>query len=640
MKSRPASASRTGARAALHTTTLASALILTFAAFGNGLSAEFVSDDTNCIVENEYVVGPLDVGAIFSEFSWWGSGRADSPGYRPLTTLSFALNHSVVGLSPFGYHVTNLVLHALVVCLLFALGRAVGLGSVGAGAAATIFCLLPIHSEAVLWAVGRGELGAAIGFLLTVLLLLSYRRSGRALPLAGAAVALLCGMLSKENAVTALAAPLLLALVMPIHWSADTDASPRISSWRRGHHRRDLLATAALAAAVVLYAAMRLAAAGSAAGAQTESPLDNPLVALSTGRRLLGAISVLGRYLWLTAVGHPLSIDYSYDALAITEGFSGDRYCLVAAAAVLALAAAAWRTRRSTPAIALGVLLAAAAYSIVSNTVYLIGTIAGERLFYLPTAGLCLAAGAALDPLMTGPSVRRGVLAAALALACAAWLTLDRQRSAQWRDAISLFEATVATVPRSARAHMELASAYGRQQRLDEAKAHFETALSIKPDYASAAYNYGNTLARGGRFDEAALLYRRAIQIDGGLTRAWHNLALVYRIQAKSEAWLEALQGTIQSSPHSLGPRLEYAEALLGLNRNDEAVGAYDEAIRRGADTAVAYFNRGVAKHRLGGCQSALDDYRAAAAKPAAPATTTQALSGCLLELERNAEAQ
>ena len=122
--------------AALHATILAAALALTFAAFGNGLSSEFVSDDTNCIVENEHVVGPLDARAIFSQFSWWGSGRADSPGYRPITTLSFALNHAAVGLTPFSYHVTNFVLHALVVWLLFALSRSLGVTAAGAAAAA------------------------------------------------------------------------------------------------------------------------------------------------------------------------------------------------------------------------------------------------------------------------------------------------------------------------------------------------------------------------------------------------------------------------------------------------------------------------------------------------------------------------
>lgn len=647
MKPKRGIAAAVAANAAIHTTTraplhaavLAVALLLTFVAFGNGISGEFVSDDTNCIVENEHVTGPLDVRAIFSRFSWWGAGRVDSPGYRPLITLSFALNHSAVGLSPFGYHVTNFVFHAVVVWLLFVLARSLGVRAAGAAAAAAIFCVLPIHSEAVLWVVGRAELGAAIGFLLTVWLVVLYRRSGRLWLLAAAAAALLCGALCKENAVTALAAPLVLGLVMPNdRLGMPTDLSDASSSpWTR--YRHELLAMAALAAAVALYIAIRAAADGSLSIAKTESPLDNPLAGLGTGQRWLGAVSVLGRYLWLTLVGYPLSSDYSYDALAIHEGFAGDRYAALAVVAVAAVAAAAWSTRRSAPAIAVGVALGAAAYSIVSNIVVVIGTIAGERLFYLPSAGLCLAVGAALDPLLATAAARRRAGVAALALACAAWVTIDRQRASQWHDAISLFEAAVSAVPRSARAHMELASAYGRAGRIDEAASHFESSLAIKPDYASAAYNFGNTLARAGRFDDAAVQYRRAIQSDANLTRAWHNLALVYRIQSRPDLWLEALAGAIGSAPQSADLQLEYAEALLNLGRNQEAADAYSQAIRLGTDTTVAYFNRAVARHRLGGCLAALEDYRAAASRPSAPAAVMQALKGCLLELGRSDEA-
>ena len=605
--------------------TTVAALALTWLAFGPGLGARFVSDDVNAIVENEWVAGDFDPAGIVRNFSWWGQGRADSVGYRPAATLSFALNRLATGPEPYGFRVVNYGLNALCAGLLFALARGLGLGREASAAAALLFAVLPIHSEAVIWIVGRAELGAAAGFLLGAFACLSYRRSGSVPMLAVAAAAIAVGMAFKENAVTVLAAPAVYFATLR------RDAVP----WRR-----DATAFAALVGGALGYALLRSAADGPSLAHEAGSLLDNPLSVVDTGTRLLGALAVLGRYLSLTFWPASLSIDYSYDALSIGPGFRANADSIVAGVFLAVAAWTLWRGPGRRDVAAAGLLLAAASYSIVSNTVFVLGTILGERLFFLPTAGLCIALAAVAEPLFVrGP--KRSHLAtvtAALVLVGAA-VVVGRHRAVQWMTPLTLFEATVATVPRSARAHMELASAYGNAGRVDDATRHFALALAIKPDYAAAAYNQGNTLAHAGRYEEAAAAYHAAIAIDPRFARAWHNLALTERLRGHNDAWVEAMRAAAEASPGSPALQSELAEALLATGRYAEAIPVYDGLVARDQAAAAAYFNRGVARHHLGGCAQAVEDYRLAASAPGAPREAFVAAAGCLRELGRGEEA-
>jgi tetratricopeptide (TPR) repeat protein len=613
------------------------AFALTWLSFAPALDARFVSDDINAIVDNEWVTGPLDPVGIATTFSWWGSKRPDSVAYRPAATLDFAIDHKAFGLEPAGFRVVNFALHAVCAGLVFALARSLGLALGGAAVAAGIFALLPIHSEAVIWIVGRAELGAAIGFLVAALGCLRHRRTGEAWPLAVAAAAIAVGMAFKENAVTALAAPAIFFLTQP-RVPASARPAPARPEWRR-----DAVATAALAAGVAAYAVLRWSAAGPPIAPEPGSLLDNPLSVLDPLTRLLGALAAFGRYVALTFWPSSLSIDYSYDALGVGRGFVGNADTVVALVFLAAAAAAVWIARERRGIVAAALLLAAAAFSIVSNTVFVIGTMVGERLFYLPTAGLSIAVAAALEPLLAdlrARSPRPVAVAALLAVAGVSMVAVSRARALDWATPVSLFEAAVEVAPRSARARMELGTALGNADRLGEAVPHFEAALAILPDYASAAYNLGNAYARANRYDEAATAYRRSLEADPRFTRAWRNLALTEKLRGRTEAWLEALRGAAESSPGSAVLRTELAEALVQSRRYDEAAAAYDALIAAGDRSAVAYFNRGVARHHLGGCAEAVEDYRLATRAPSAPRETFAAAAGCLKELGRNEEAE
>jgi tetratricopeptide (TPR) repeat protein len=586
------------------------------------LRGEFVSDDLNAIVLNEQVHARASALTLFTTFSWWGSGRADAPGYRPLTTWTFARQRDLAGMNVVSWHAVNFVLHGVASWLVFLIAAELGSSLSTAIWIGAIFCVLPIHSEAVAWVVGRAELLAAIGYAAALWFSLRYRRLGEMRHLLGASVSFLAGAFAKESAVTVIAVPLLAALFL---------------SGGARQRRRDAVVTAGMAAGFLAYCAVRAAAQGPFLASAAGDQLDNPLAVVSFPTRLLGAISVLGRSLALTVWPHPLSVDYSFDALGIHPGFLADGFSVVAVTSLLGLTACAWRLGGAT---AFGLLVAASAYSLVSNTVLLIGTVMAERLLYIPTIGLVLAAAPALDRVLAR-NKRPGVALVAVVAICSGYAVASTLRAFDWRTSISLFESAVKAHPRSARAHMELASAYGRAGDTGRAEAEFAAAIQILPSYAAAWYNLGNARARRGALDAAAEAYRHAVENAPRLTQAWYNLALVEQMRGHPAAAIEAFAETAKVSPRDPQAHTALGDALLAAGRLPEAVEAYTQAVEVGGDAAAgARINRGVALERWRGCDAALPDYLAALELPAIRSVARRNAAACLHATGRHEEAR
>merc|ERR1719498_1653567 len=119
-------------------------------------------DDAVAIEKNPIVVGPeLNLDELMSRDFWGlpmhGSGWTNKS-FRPLTTLTFRLNYLLHGLFSSGFHITNVLMHCLVSMIV---GRtaAVSLAMSGAWAAATaiFFGIHPVHTENILYLVGRAD---------------------------------------------------------------------------------------------------------------------------------------------------------------------------------------------------------------------------------------------------------------------------------------------------------------------------------------------------------------------------------------------------------------------------------------------------------------------------------------------------
>ena len=175
-------------------------------AFSPNLNSYFLSDDfvqIGKVLHGDYSVA-------------WG---LEHGGFvRPLFIWSYVLDSHIWGTRPFGYHLTNVLLHALNAFLVFKLAAGVLQAQnieprkqrIAAIAAAALFLLHPSHSEAVVWISGRADLLATLFVLASVLSYLAYEARNQPFYV-GASLALFAiALLAKESAICT---PLLVLII-------------------------------------------------------------------------------------------------------------------------------------------------------------------------------------------------------------------------------------------------------------------------------------------------------------------------------------------------------------------------------------------------------------------------------------------
>jgi len=335
------------------------ALLVTAAAlvYANTLFNGFAQDDEIYILQNHAVTT-----FVFRELF---APNYFSHVFRPLTFLTFAGNWLISGTHPFSYHLANLLLHVLVTLLVYFLLKTLlqfqSHTATLAFAAALLFAVHPLHTEAVAAIVGRSELLAA-AFLLAAWLLHMGNRNLLSVLLFALA------MLTKESAIVFLPLVVITDFVL----------------------RR--LKPAVRYVSFLIAAALYLAAYWRLQGGHFSTVitfLDNPLVNLPRGLRIMNALRVAWKYAGLHVYPSALSCDYSYTAITLYSNWRA-LWPVVATALVLALWIWSIYTRRASWAVAGAIYIVG--FSVTANVLFPIGTIMGERLAYLPSIGFCLAA--------------------------------------------------------------------------------------------------------------------------------------------------------------------------------------------------------------------------------------------------------
>ncbi|MDX2169212.1 MAG: DUF1736 domain-containing protein [Deltaproteobacteria bacterium] len=509
----------------------------------NGLDGDFVFDDVGVIRDNPQIQrdAPLAVFATTYE-----------PGalYRPLTMLTYIAN-ARLDRGARGFHAVNIALHLAVSLLVLALARRLLAAPWAAFAAAALFAVHPIHSEAVTGIVGRAELLAALGGLATLLAFaraLDARGGARRAWYAGSLVAFALALLAKESAFT------VIGLVAVVHWRL----APRDRLVRR------LAALAPFVAVGLAYLGLRLLVVGSLGLPVPPGALDNPLAHTDAPTRWRTALIVLWDYLSLLTAPLRLSADYSLAAVPVATDWNTRA---IAALLLLAgLAGGALLAVRRAPELAVAAAFIAIPLALTANLVFPIGTIKAERLLYLPSVGWCLAAGWLLAALAAQRARLAHALLATLLLLFAARTLV---RNADWHDELTLYAATVAAVPASAKAHHNYAVALERHAETEAAIVHYRRALDLYPPYAAAAFGIGRAYALRG--DEAAALgwYQDALARDAQFTKAHLQIGLLQQRRGDVGAAEASFRAGLDSDPDN--PLLLVNLAAARLAQGDRA---------------------------------------------------------------------
>ena len=487
-------------------------MIIACTVFANAALNGFVLDDQSIIVNNPLIRSLSGIPVLFESDYWEPTSREGL--YRPVTTTSYTLDYAVSGTAPLGYHVTNILLHAvnsvLVLLVLAGLTQHAGL----AWTAALLFAVHPIHTEVVAGvAAGRPELLATMFFLLALSCHMRLRKASgwrsAGLQVAGTGAYLLA-MLSKETAIVLPLVILLADIVFPRTEGAGQPVPGR------SLRSRAFRIYAPYVGMACLYAFVRIQALNSGPWFPTPGLLDNPLVALPSLLRTASALLVALRYLGLLVWPTRLSYDYSYALLSPIESFSDPRLILVLGFLVV-IGAGLWLSLRSSRPFFFAMAFYAITFALASNVAAPIGTLMGERLVYLPSVGFLLAVTLLLRwPVRKRPErdQRRWLLLVTLPLVIAfGWRSTVR--SGDWVSEENLFLHDLAVSPGSAKVRTNAGTAYASLGRHEEALEQYAMAaeMGLTPlQYPQPYLGIVRSLYNLKRYGEAVALYRELVR--------------------------------------------------------------------------------------------------------------------------------
>jgi tetratricopeptide (TPR) repeat protein len=512
------------------------------AVYANTLVNSFTYDDFLYVLNNPLVTNPSLRGFF--------TATRFSNVFRPVTFASFSLNWVIGNIHAAGYHLLNLLLHAAVVVLLYFVLRKLlehmDRADTIAFVAAALFAVHPIHTEAVASIVGRSELLAAL-FLLGAWLLHLYDQWIPAL------ACFVLAMMAKESAVAFI--PLVVA-----------------GDYVRGQWK-PLARYAGILLAGVAYAAVLFRAQGGVFGEHGVDPLDNPLAQLPPRLRILNALRVAWKYVGLLIYPARFSYDYSYNAISVYNDWKHTLPAAIAAAVVVGLWIWAVRARRSEWVLA-GVIYLGA-FAATANILIPTGTIMGERLAYLPSAGFCVLVATAWIFL----EKRQATVAwSLLILVLAALGARTMVRNRDWKSNFTLYSSAESVVPNDSRMHANLGGFYMDNGNLELARTELQTALRIYPNFPDANEFYGLTEVRLGHDDAALPALQRALEL------------------------------TRKDSPQYVERKINLAAMLLKMGRDQEALKWLNEAVVEAPTNARAWSNRAVVRYRQGDLASARSD--------------------------------
>jgi protein O-mannosyl-transferase len=551
----------------------------TFIAYQQAWHAGFVWDDDAHVTRP----GLRDFHGLLR--IWFEPGATQQ--YYPVLYSAFWLEHLAWGDSPTGYHLANILIHAIAACLFYRVLRRLDLP--GAAFAAAAFALHPINVESVAWISEQKNTLSAVFYFSAALVYLRYdEERSPSLYFTGGALFVLA-LLTKSVTAT------LPAALLVILW------------WRRGRLSltRDVLP---LVPWLIL---------GAGTGAmtawmeRTHVGASGQAFALGFGGRLI----VAGHALWfyLGKIFWPSRLTFIYPRWTISSG-NLLAYGYLAAAAAVFIGFWAIR-RRSRAPLAAALLFAGTLFPALGfiNVFPFLYSFVADHFQYLAgavvMAAMAAAASLGAQSLTVGRRFAAGIAGCGIiaALAIMTW-----RQCADYESPAKLWRATLQRNPSCWMAYNNLAAEFLQEGRVDDAAATAQLAIKFAPDNAAAHATAGEALGRQGRLNEAYAEFGRALEIEPYNVAAQIDLGAGLLQTGRFKEAIDHYRSALKADPDSAKAHSGLGDAYLRTRRVDEALLQYATALEDDPDDATVHANLGTALMQKGRAEEARVHYQKA----------------------------
>ncbi len=531
----------------------------TLAVFWPAVYHDFINYDDDLYVTEK----PLVQRGLTLEGILWAFTNFEACNWHPVTWLSHMLDCTLFQVFPGGHHLTNLVLHALNVVLLFLLLQRMTGAAWRSAIVAALFAWHPLHVESVAWIAERKDLLSTLFMILTLWAYVRYVEKPGVLRYVWILIWYALGLMSKAMLVTL---PLLLVLLdyWPLgrlRWPSSQKAELDPAWSLRLAPGLDTLVLEKIPLFV-----MAVAVGLVTLRAQEQGGAIQSLDALSPGSRLANALTAyaayLGKTFWPThlAIPYPLHQHLAFGTVFLSTVILGG------------ITAVVLRGLHRTPYLAVGWFWYLVTLVPVIGLIQVGGQAMADRYTYIPLIGVFLALVWAADAWSARWKVSlatEGAAALAVLFTCA---VCSRGQLLYWRDSVALFQNTVRVTRNNLGAHNNLGAALSGQGRSNEAIAHFLAALRIQPTFVKARYNLSLEYLNQGQVTQAMTQLRETLYLKPGDAPAHNNLGVLLARQGRYDEAISHYVTAVKLQPAYAKAHMNLADALAKQGRIGDAL--------------------------------------------------------------------
>ena len=577
-------------------------VLVTIALYWPATGHEFVNyDDKQYVLDNTHVISGLTL-----ENARWAFGNGYAANWHPVTWLSHMLDCQLFGLSPWGHHLTNVLLHAINAALVFALLQQMTGSPLRSLFVAALFAVHPLRVESVAWVAERKDVLSGFFGLLALIFYVRYTRRRSSVE----------GREPKAQGVPALAPrPATLDYVLALCFFAlGLMSKPMLVTWpfvmllldywplgrfKPGRTPRLLtekILFLALAAAesVVTFAVQKRG--GSVMAAE-----NLPLIARG-GNALVSYCRYLGKLFWPT----DLAVFYPH------PGHWPVAKVLLAGGLLLGISVLLFVQRRRSPASLMGWLWFIGTLVPVAGLLQVGDQAMADRYTYIPSLGVLIVAIWGAYELTRGWRHHVIALPVAGSVAIVLCMVLTRQQLGYWKDSEALFRHALEVTEDNYIAHNGLGVALYKKGQVDEAIGHYREAVRLEPNDSLARDNLGLALVTNGQIDEAISQHQEALRLKPDNAGAHYNLGNALARKGQIDGAISQFQESLRLKPDDAAVHNNLGNALARKGQIDEAISQIQEAIRLQPAEAEAYYNLGNAFVRRGQIDEAISQYEKA----------------------------
>lgn len=548
-------------------------IVASLIAYIPAMRSGYIWDDDVYVEGNYLLSSPDGLWDI-----WTGKGVVSQ--YVPMVYTTFRLEYSLWGLRPFGYHLTNILLHisnALLIWLL--LSR---LKIRGAWLVSAIFALHPVHVESVAWITERKNVLSLFFCLISAIAYCKYAFSSDDELTKGrretfyqlSTVMFLCALASKA---VVCFFPVLLLIIL--WWKNERIVSKDI---------RDLSRIFVFSLAWGLFIMWW----------EHNHMLTGTIeFGLTPVKRILIASHAL--WFYIGKLLYPVNLTFSYPKWRIEPTNPLD-YIWLFLSLIAFLSIWHWRKK-----IGRG-FIAAIAFFVVALSPMLgffslytfIYTYVADHYQYIASIGIiALVVNTGYVVINRFGGYAKGISIVTVLLILSTLGILTWRQCYIYKDRETLWLDTIQKNPDSSMARINLAAEYDKQGRFDESISQLKKTLQISPDSANVYEILGWVFVKKRNFDEAIDYYQHALLIMPENATAHNNLGNVFQLKGD-------LEQAVNHYSEALRIRPNYAEAHYNLGHVLEQMGKLDEAIQEYIKTLEINPNFAQAKTALVAAQS------------------------------------